>query len=144
MVGLQSLCLKTFFIRLYLHECNIFCPPPPLCNWFVHLLLGIKAWVQSPCLEVVWRLHQASLLSGLMAFMKIWFYVFVISQKHSSSRLNWIARWYGIGYVTPNIFPNQTLVTQGEMVWTTDTPRHLTIWSGSTFLCVVHQCAMQG
>ena len=40
MVGLQSLCLKTFLIRLYLHDYNIFCPPAPSLQLICAPLVG--------------------------------------------------------------------------------------------------------
>ena len=37
---LQLLCLKTFLIRLYLHDYNIFCPPAPSLQLICALLVG--------------------------------------------------------------------------------------------------------
>ena len=59
-------------------------PLPPLCNWFVHHLLGIKAWVQSPCLKFVWPSPQTSLTSGLVWFHENMIICFCHIKKHSS------------------------------------------------------------
>ena len=80
---LQLLCLKTFLIRLYLHDYNIFCPPAPSLQLICAPLVGDQG------------LGAITLSRGCLAFtsgiIAVWFggfhenmiNVFVISQKHS-------------------------------------------------------------